>query len=304
MPIVEIPASPLVPTDAPVPIRYRDHGNGHPVVILHGGWGYDVYPFDRQIAALSTACRIVVPDRSGYGGSPVIRDLPPDFHHRAAAETRSVIDALDLAAPLLWGHSDGAIIALLIALADSSRVSGLIVEATHLFRHKPSSQAFFERIVADPLSVGARAAAALARDHGERWQHLVVLHSRAWLRIAAEARSPHDDFYDGRLSELKLPALLVHGAADPRTEPGELDALKAALSANVSEPAAGPIHRASQVFEQGGHSPHSERASADAVCAAALEFLRTIGAVEPAAFRRTSHPADPALPASRARRHD
>src|SRR4051794_13732806 len=131
MPVVEIPSSPLVPSEMPVRIGYRDIGRGRPIVLLHGGWGYEAYPFDDQIAALSGTCRIVIPDRTGYGASPPIDDLPPDFHQRAAAETRSVIDALDLREPILWGHSDGAIIALLLGLACPRRMAGIILEATH-----------------------------------------------------------------------------------------------------------------------------------------------------------------------------
>src|SRR6266581_4697162 len=178
MPFVEIPSSALVPDRAPVRIRYRDVGDGPPVVVLHGGWGYEIYPFDRQIDALCRGHRVVIPDRSGYGGSPPIEELPPDFHHRAAQETRAVIDALGLDRPILWGHSDGAIVALLLGLADPRRITGAIVEAAHLYQYKPGSRAFFEAIVADPTSIGTRAAAILARDHGERWRQILDRHSR------------------------------------------------------------------------------------------------------------------------------
>lgn len=41
------------------------------VVVLHGGWGAKIYPFDRQIAALDRH-RVIVPDRTGYGRSGTI----------------------------------------------------------------------------------------------------------------------------------------------------------------------------------------------------------------------------------------
>src|SRR3954469_20386870 len=107
-------ASPLVPGRSPVSIHYRECGSADPIVILHGGWGYDIYPFDRQIAALSGAHRMVAPDRTGYGGSTPRERQETDFHHRAAAETGAVIDALRLERPIVWGHSDGAVIALLL----------------------------------------------------------------------------------------------------------------------------------------------------------------------------------------------
>jgi pimeloyl-ACP methyl ester carboxylesterase len=301
VPFIDIPSSPLVPGAKPVSVHYRDAGRGSPIVVLHGGWGYEAYPFDRQMAALSATHRVVIPDRSGYGLSPAIDDLPPDFHHRAAEETESVIAALGLVRPILWGHSDGAVIALLIGLA-SRRAAGVIVEATHLYKRKPASRSFFEAIVADPGSIGTRAAEALARDHGARWRRIVDLHSRAWLRIADAAASPIEDFYQGRLPELDVPALLMHGARDPRTEPGELDALRSALLANGSRRPAPTVHRAFRIFADGGHSPHSERASADAVTGAALEFVHAIDRIESDARADPARAADPALPAPPGRR--
>src|SRR6185295_7030935 len=101
-------------------------------------------PFDRQIAALEGTHRIVIPDRTGYGGSGRLDTQEPDFHHRAAQETFAVIETLGLERPVLWGHSDGAVIALLMGLAAPERIGGLIVEATHFYRNKPASRGFFE----------------------------------------------------------------------------------------------------------------------------------------------------------------
>jgi pimeloyl-ACP methyl ester carboxylesterase len=255
VPFVDLSASPLAPGVSAVRIRYRDAGAGPPIVFLHGGWGYEIYPLDRQIEALTSQFRIVIPDRSGYGGSGSVETLPADFHHRAVAETRSFVHALGLDRPILWGHSDGAIIALLFALAAPDRITGVVAEATHYFKRKPASRAFFETMMENPTSLGAGVIASLERDHGERWRHVLELNARAWLQIADEAASDHEDLYGGRLHELPVPLLVVHGARDPRTEPGELDALRAAL---------GPLPQFA-ILDAGGHSPHSERATADDV---------------------------------------
>ncbi len=242
---VLLDSSPLAPGRAGVRIHYRDAGDGPPIVILHGGWGYDAYPFDRQIATLSPRHRIVIPDRTGYGRSEPIGTLAIDFHQSAAEETLAVIEALRLDRPILWGHSDGAIIALLIGLQAPQRIAGAIVEAAHYFRHKPASRPFFEGIVAKP-----RAA-------------FRALHSRTWIRIVDES-APGDDFYGGRLSVLRVPVLLVHGGRDPRTEPGEFAALSAALQTVPSR---------TLLLPEGGHSPHSEPATTAQVTGAAVSFV-------------------------------
>jgi pimeloyl-ACP methyl ester carboxylesterase len=262
VPFVDLSASPLAPGVAPVRIRYRDAGAGPPVVFLHGGWGYEIYAFGRQLAALGSRSRFVIPDRSGYGASGSISTLPADFHHRAVTETRAVVDALELERPILWGHSDGAIIALLFALAAPDRIAGVVAEATHHFKRKPGSRGFFERMIGDPGSLGTGVVAALMSDHGERWRQVLELNARAWLRIADEASSDHDDLYGGRLNELAVPLLVVHGARDPRTEPGELEALRRAV---------GPRPQFA-ILDAGGHSPHSESATADEVTRLVEDF--------------------------------
>src|SRR5262245_26076065 len=115
MPALELIQSPLAPGRSPVRVHYREYGRRRPLVFLHGGWGYEIYPLDRQIAALESDWRIVIPDRTGYGGSERIDGLEPDFHHRAAGETLAVLDALEINRTVLWGHSDGAVIALMAA---------------------------------------------------------------------------------------------------------------------------------------------------------------------------------------------
>ena len=267
MPYIDLASSALAPGLSPVRVYYREAGSGRPIVILHGGWGYEIYPFDRQIAALAPDYHIVVPDRSGYGRSPRLERQETDFHHRAAAETWAVIDALGLEQPTLWGHSDGAVIALLMGLSAPDRLHQVIIEATHLFRNKPSSREFFETMIGDPDGLGERVAGILERDHGGQWRDQIRMNGDAWLRIAADPSAATADLYGGRLSEFRVPILVIHGARDPRTEPGELEALGAALDRR-----AGGQSRF-VVLPDGGHSPHSERATADEVTRIAIAFL-------------------------------
>jgi len=265
MPFSTIPESPLAGRPGPAKLYYRQYSAGFPLVFLHGGWGYQIYPFGRQIDALSRGFSILIPDRSGYGKSGRISELPTDFHHRAAAETRSLLDLLGIEKAALWGHSDGSVIAALMALAEPHRYSAVILEAFHYFRHKPvSSQGFFESMVREPEFVGERISSALSDEHGEDyWKPLLRLEGQAWLDIGAESR-PHRDLYQGRLGELKMPVLVLNGARDPRTEPDEMAAVASALPGAVT------------MLESGGHSPHSEDAAADATAQAACKFLKQV----------------------------
>ncbi len=258
-----IDGSPLLPTTRPVELHYRDGGRGAPIVLLHGGWGYDFYPHDDAISKLDR--RFVIPDRTGYGGSPHITELPPKFHVAAAVETEKLLDALHIERCALWGHSDGAVIATLLALRSPDRYSGLIVEAIHLDREKPGSRDFFLQMLNDPDAFGERVTTKLAAEHGaDYWRTIIRAGGRAWLDIAA---TPDEDFYERRLHELQVPMLVIHGADDPRTEPGELDRIRREI----------PTARIAMI-EGGGHSPHSARGTAGLVTTIVADFLASLSA--------------------------
>jgi pimeloyl-ACP methyl ester carboxylesterase len=259
MPFVELKNSPHAPGVRPVQIHYRDVGSGPPVVFLHGGWGYGVYPIDRQIEdrqieALGGQVRFIIPDRSGHGRSARLpRPLPTDFHRRAAEETLLVLDALGIERAVLWGHSDGAVIAAMIGLLAPQRCARLILEAFHFYRNKPNSRSFFQGFATHPEGVSEKIQRLLVADHGAKhWRQVIQRNCRVWLRLAAQSARPGDDLYDGRLSNLKVPVTFVHGRQDPRTEPGEMERAHEALAGA----------EARFIFiEDGGHSPHSEKAS-------------------------------------------
>jgi pimeloyl-ACP methyl ester carboxylesterase len=267
LPFITLTHSPLVPGPVPVKIYYRESGHGVPLVFLHGGWGYEIYPFNRQIQALGDRFSILIPDRSGYGRSTKLEELPSDFHARAAVETMRFLEALDLRRPVLWGHSDGAVIAAHIGLAAPERIRALVLEAFHFYRVKPGSREFFQTMASDPERMGRRVCETLASEHGERyWQQLMRNGGQAWLNIACESVQPNQDLYGGRLSELRVPALFIHGGDDPRTEPGELAAVREALPSAT-------VH----VLQGAGHSPHSECSAAAECNARAREFFENLG---------------------------
>ena len=273
MPVASLQSSPLLPGRSPVEIFYRNEGNaeGLPLVLLHGGWGNSLNPFDRQIEKLCNDFRVICPDRSGYGGSPRLGEsdyLPVDFHYRAAIETLSLLDALRIERAFFWGHSDGAVISAILGFTAPARVGGLILEAFHLYPMKKRSRQLFETLAYEPESMGVELRERFALEFGrEHWRKLISSHAKAWLELAAQSEGPKDDLYQGRLSEIKASTLFIHGELDPRTEPGELEA------------AVGQIARAEiRIISGAGHSPHSESASADLSTQIANEFLKSAGA--------------------------
>jgi pimeloyl-ACP methyl ester carboxylesterase len=256
---VVIPASPLAPSSGPAALLVREAGAGPALVMLHSGWGWEAYPFDLDAAARRH--RVVGPDRTGYGGSGRLTDLPRGFHRAMAEETLQVMDALGVERAALWGHSDGAVVAAWIGFLAPSRVRALVLEALHFFAFKPSSEPFFRAAVEAPEGFGPAVVESLRRDHGPAWRDVLAAGGRAWLSIIEEGRAGRPDLYDGRLGQIVAPTLFLHGSRDPRTEPGELEAARRALPA------------AQVALLDAGHCPHaSSRAAAEAT-RLAVEFL-------------------------------
>jgi pimeloyl-ACP methyl ester carboxylesterase len=266
LPTVKVKNSPLIPEADAVEIYYRESGHGTALIHLHGGWGYAIYPFDRQIDAFNQDFKVLIPDRSGYGRSQRMKEFPVDFHRRAAGEMMRFLDALEIDRAVLWGHSDGAVIAAMMGLEAPDRFHGLILEAFHYYRSKPSSAAFFTAMAENPDTLGERVARVLSEQHGEDyWRELINTNGYAWLHIAEASLHDKHDIYDGRLSELRVPTLFIHGSRDPRTEPGELDAVRKDF----------PQARM-HIIEGGGHTPHAESASYEECNRAAAEFLSEV----------------------------
>jgi len=253
MPFVQLQTSPHAPEVTPVPIHYRDIGTGTPLIFLHGGWRSGGYPIDRQIEELSGQIRFLIPDRSGHGRSARLPGpFPTEFHSRAADETLLVLDVLKIDRAILWGHSDGAVIAAKIGIAAPERCERLILEAFHFYRSKPASkEIFFQQFADHPGNVSEKLETLLAADHGAaHWKNVVQRNCRVWLELAAESTRPDEDLYGGHLRDLRVPVTFMHGAGDPRTEPDEMEKVRSSLPrADI------------RIIETGRHSPHSEEGS-------------------------------------------
>jgi pimeloyl-ACP methyl ester carboxylesterase len=262
MPSLLLPSSPLAGKRS-VTIAYRQEGHGPALVFLHGGWGYDVYPIDVEAFDRHT---VIIPWRSGYGRSSPVDAFPSDFHSRAVQETLLVLDALGIARAVWWGHSDGAVIAAIAAIEAPHRVQAVVLEALHYFADKPRSRTFFQRMATEPESFSERIRRTLAAEHGDdRWRTVLHLDGQAWLDLAHDAATPDADLYRGRLPQVRVQTLIVHGGMDPRSEPGEREAIVAAL----------PQARCS-FHADAGHCPHAE-SSREAVTSAINEFLGSLG---------------------------
>lgn len=91
-------------------IAYQRQGEGPPLVLLHGGFGFDSRSWRRQIDALSDEFTVVAWDAPGSGRSS---DPPETFRLPDFADSLAdFIKALELISPHIVGLSSGAALAL------------------------------------------------------------------------------------------------------------------------------------------------------------------------------------------------
>jgi 3-oxoadipate enol-lactonase len=103
-------------------LRYRDDGVGHPLLCIHG-WALDLDVWEPQVAALSSRCRLLRVDRRGYGLSTGAPSLDAD-----APDAIALLDHLRVGSAALIGASQGARVALRLALSAPTRFTGLVLD--------------------------------------------------------------------------------------------------------------------------------------------------------------------------------
>ena len=112
-------------------VRFRDQGEGSPVVLLNAGLGNWSYYWTLVQPAVAEFTRVVAFDRAGLGGSEP-GDLPRDAN-LIVAELEAFLSAADIPPPyILVGHSLGGFHVRLFAYRHPERVAGVVfVDSRH-----------------------------------------------------------------------------------------------------------------------------------------------------------------------------
>jgi valacyclovir hydrolase len=226
-----------------VTLHYEEAGSGVPLLMLHGGLGTALLHFRREIEFFGGRYRVIAPDMRGYGRSSPPREFPLDFYERDAADMAALLEGLGTGPAHVIGWSDGAMVALVLA-----------VERPELVRS---------------LSLIAGESCILEEERAN-WPPLVD--TSTWSERArerfAEAQGPLNypgilkkmlDGYNAvldaggrlvvdRLGEVRCPVLLLHGEADNVVPVKQAHTLKAGIS-----------HAELHLFPGAGHVLHRER---------------------------------------------
>ncbi|MBE5919490.1 MAG: alpha/beta hydrolase [Pseudobutyrivibrio ruminis] len=103
-------------------ICYEKTGEGTPVILIHGN-KEDHHIFDELVEVMSREHTVYAMDSRGHGQSAT----PKEYHYSDMADdVINLIDALDIISPTLVGYSDGGIVALLVAIRASNKLSRIV----------------------------------------------------------------------------------------------------------------------------------------------------------------------------------
>jgi len=111
-------------------IFWRSYGAGSPVILLHGGLANGEYWGNQVPALVRDHRRVILIDSRGHGRST--RDGRPYTYELMASDVIAVMDTLGLERAAVVGWSDGAIIALVMALKYPDRLTRAFVFAANM----------------------------------------------------------------------------------------------------------------------------------------------------------------------------
>jgi len=187
-----------------------------------------------------TGCTTIAYSRYGYGRSDVLREKrEPEYMHREGGIVLpALLRALGIERPILFGHSDGASIALICAGAHPAIARALILEAPHVFVEEISVRSIAEAKTAFettdlPAKLARHHADAAASFYG--WNDIWLdSRFRAWNVEAYAARA-------------RVPVLLIQGDADEYGTIAQLESIAARVSQTET-----------LLVPNAGHSPHRD----------------------------------------------
>lgn len=233
------------------------HGEGAPVVLVHGSWG-DHHNWDLVVPGLARRCRTLTYDRRGHSQSE--RLAGPGSIEEDVADLASLITAQHCAPAHIVGNSFGALIVLKLAAARPDLFASLIVHEPPLIgllENDPALPAVQQRIEAvigtlqsGRTELGAQQFVETVAMGPGMWETLppemrqtFVFNAPTWLD---EMNEPGAFWLDvGRLAAFGRPALISGGDQSPPFFGAILDKL-----------GEGFPHARRHTFTAAGHVPH------------------------------------------------
>lgn len=229
------------------------------IVFLHEGLGSisSWRDFPARLAERA-GLHALVYSRAGYGGSDgTSLPRPLDYMQREGIDVvPKLLEAAGIDEAILFGHSDGASIALVYASTEhgQARTRGLVLEAPHVFCEEKSVRAI---AIARDEFLHRRLRERLMRHHGRNTDAAFWGWNDAWLDPGFRAWT-----IESFLPGVRCPVLVIQSDDDPYGTLRQVETIESECAATVER----------MILEQCGHAPHRDHF--DEVLARSAEFVR------------------------------
>lgn len=211
------------------------------LVFLHEGLG-SVAQWKNlpQEFSESTGMSVLVYDRSGYGqSSPVPQDYPYDYvRYEAHTILAQLLEQLKIDTCHLFGHSDGATMALLFAAYHPQKCLSVISEAAHVIIEDMSVEgiknirAIYQDKIRKPLQ----------KYHGENTDWVFYHWADTWIDPEFKSWNMKEE-----LSQIQCPVLAIQGEDDEYGSPMQLEIIQKLSPAEI------------HLLAHCGHIPHFQK---------------------------------------------
>ncbi len=186
---------------------YEVHGDGPPLVLLHGGTCSLDLP-GMEIPFFATKYRVIAPEQMGHGRTTDAIDR--EFHyHDLAEDTVELLRQLNIEQAFFFGFSDGGNIGLDMAIHHPELVTKLVVSGAN-FRTDAYSDHSLEWLLTVTPDDWPRAFREeydrLSPDGPGHWPVVLPRIQRMW------ASEP--DYSDDEMASIKAPTLVIVGDQD------------------------------------------------------------------------------------------
>jgi pimeloyl-ACP methyl ester carboxylesterase len=189
-------------------LYYEEHGEGDPLVLLHGGIGAGelLAPI---VPALAAGRRVITVDLQGHGRTADIDR--PLRHEQMAEDVAALISALGLGQADVMGYSLGGEVALRVAIQHPESVRRLVVVSVP-FRRDGN----FPEVVAQMDAMEPGAAEMLGQSPLGELYRGIAPRPQDWGTLIAKTSELLKIDYDWRaeVAALEMPVLLVFADAD------------------------------------------------------------------------------------------
>jgi pimeloyl-ACP methyl ester carboxylesterase len=250
-----------------VALELVERGTGRPLLFLHPGHPSGrLDPKAPVLEALAAGARVLAPTHPGFGAAPAPRELTTVDD--LAYLYLDLLDALDLRDVVVAGVSLGGWIAAEMAVKSTERISALVL--ANAVGIKPGDRE--TRDIADIYAITDKQLAELVWADPARMapnpktlpESDLIAMARSRESTGRYAWSPymHDPKLKGRLHRIRIPTLVLWGAADRVAKVEYGRSYAAAIEAARFE-----------TIEGAGHFPHLEQPQAFA--RAVADFIQT-----------------------------